>query len=139
MPHSVRRLSHRWYCGCRKVSKIEAVEPTEVQDPNAEGNQRLPALEVERDGSDGEEAVLVVRGYGNDFLAMTQVANEVLLDDDRDEPAILFTTRYRIKPGASYVEIETTVQNVSFPPRELRWDQPHMVATSPPSVAPMSA
>lgn len=101
---------------------VEAVEPSEVQDPNAEGNVRLPALEVERDGSDGDEAVLVVRGYGNDFLAMTQVANEVLLDDDRDEPAILFTTRYRLKPGVPYVEIETTVQNVSFPPRELRWD-----------------
>jgi hypothetical protein len=100
---------------------VEAVEPTSVIDPNVSGLSRLPAIEVERDGSDGQEAVIVVRGYGNDFLAMTQYANEVLLDDSRQGPRLLFTTRYRLKPGVRYIEIETTVQNIALPAVTLDW------------------
>jgi hypothetical protein len=108
---------------------VEAVEPTRVVDPNSAGFDRLPAIEVECRGTgedeakaecDGREAVVVLRGYGNDFLAMTQYANEVLLDDSREGPRLLFTTRYRLRPGVRYVEVETTVQNIA-PGATLDW------------------
>lgn len=99
---------------------LEALEPSDVINPldptNPAPENRLKAIEVSADGADGEYAEVVVRGYGGDFLAMTQQINQVLLSDDRENPQLLFTTRYRLRPGVRYVEIETTVQNVSIPP-----------------------
>ena len=106
---------------------LEAMEPNEVNDPNAPG-ERLPAIEVENDGSDGNPAVVVVRGYGNDFLAITEVINTTLLNDPRDDPNnpqppnLMFASRYILRPGVSYVEIETIVQNISPTGATLTWD-----------------
>ena len=98
---------------------LEALEPSDVINPldptNPAPENRLKAIEVSADGADGEYAEVVVRGYGGDFLALTQQINQILLSDDRDNPQLLFTTRYRLRPGVRYVEIETTVQNVSIP------------------------
>ena len=80
--------------------------------------EKLPAIEIESDGSDGA-AVLVVRGYGNDFLALTQFINETLLNDPRENPTLIFTTRYTLRPGQRYVEVSTTIQNAAFPPAPL--------------------
>lgn len=96
---------------------LEALAPSEVFDPNdPSGQRKLPAIEVTSDGSDGV-AEVTVRGYGGDFLAMTQTLNEFILDDPREAPNLLFTTRYRLEPGKRYLEIVTTAQNVSFPDR----------------------
>ena len=49
---------------------LEALEPSEVPDPNTKLGKtpkRLAAIEVENDGSDGEAAVIVVRGVGLTF------------------------------------------------------------------------
>jgi hypothetical protein len=101
---------------------LEALEPIAVRDPNAsEGNTRLPAIEVENDGANGEAAVLVVRGTGNDFLALTQLVNETVLSDPREAPTLMFETRYILERGKRYVRIETKVQNVAFDGRTLDW------------------
>ncbi len=103
---------------------LQALEPGEVDDPN-DGAAPLPAIAVESAGGEGKDAVLVVRGTGNDFLALTQSINETLVGDNRDQPNFLFESRYILKPGASYVEIETRVQNLTqntkhFPNTELQ-------------------
>lgn len=97
---------------------LEALEPIEVenQEYGAEGadpRDRLPAIEVLAPGGPGEDAVLVVRGLGGDFLAMTQSVNEVLLGDDRTIPVLQFETRYILHPGAQFLEMVTRVQNIS--------------------------
>jgi len=74
--------------------------------------RKLPAMEILDDGIESGTAVLAVRGYGNDFLAITQTANEGLLGDSRDLPALVFETRYTLRPGQQYIEIATTVQNI---------------------------
>ncbi len=103
---------------------LQALEPQDVRDPNApegELGQLLPAIEIEEDGQKGA-AVLVVRGYGNDFLAMTQLVNEVVLGDNRAEPNLLFETRYRLRNDGPYLEIESKVQNISPNASEITWD-----------------
>ena len=98
---------------------LEALEPSDVINPldptNPAPENRLKAIEVSSDGKNGDYAEVVVRGYGGDFLALTQQINQILLSDDRQNPQLLFTTRYRLRPGVRYLEIETTVQNVSIP------------------------
>jgi hypothetical protein len=91
---------------------LEALDPHEVTDPN--GGDKLKAIEIENDGSDGKAAVVVVRGLGGDFLALTQSLNEALLDDPREDPKLLFEQRYILEPGAQYLTIESRVQNRSF-------------------------
>lgn len=99
---------------------LEALAPSEVFDPNdPTGQKKLPAIEITNDGKDGGAAEVTVRGYGGDFLAMTQTLNEFILDDPREAPNLLFSTTYRLAPGKRYVEIETTVQNVAFPVRRI--------------------
>ncbi len=99
---------------------LEALEPLRVNDPN--GDEKLPAFEIENDGTNGQPAVLVVRGYGNDFLALTQLINENLLGDNRDFPTLLFESRYILEPDANYVTITTTVQNVNFEGDPIEWN-----------------
>jgi len=88
---------------------------TDPDDPSRE----LPPIEIESDGSDGGPAVLVVRGVGGDFIALTQNVNTVLLGDDRRNPVLYFETRYILEPGVTHVKMTTKVQNIAIPPRRL--------------------
>lgn len=94
---------------------LEALNPISLPGPDG---QPIPAIEVDknadgtlRDGSDGKEAVIIVRALGDDFLAITQNVNETVLGDQRANPSFLFETRYILKPGAQHLEIETRIQN----------------------------
>jgi hypothetical protein len=101
---------------------LEALEPREVSDPtDPTGQKVLPAIAVENDGSDGKAAVLVVRGTGGDFLALTQTLNTTLLGDDRRIPTLQFETRYVLEPGAQHLKMTTRVQNISNPAVVLRF------------------
>lgn len=111
---------------------LEALEPIDVRDPNSdEGNVRLAAIEIENDGTNGEPAVLVVRGTGNDFLALTQLVNETVLSDPREAPTLMFETRYILERGKRHVRIETKVQNVAFDGRTLSWNGAEQLLGSP--------
>jgi hypothetical protein len=101
---------------------LEALEPREVRDPNdPTGEKKLAAIEIENDGSDGKAAVLVVRGTGGDFIALTQKVNTTLLGDDRVNPTLLFETRYILEPGAQHLKMTTRVQNVAVPQDTLKF------------------
>jgi hypothetical protein len=89
---------------------LEALNPTPVPNP-ANPAELLPAIEIERSGADGGDAVLLVRALGDDFLAITQGVNETALQDPRFNPVFVFETRYILKPGAQHIEIETTIRN----------------------------
>jgi hypothetical protein len=93
---------------------LEALEPREVRDPH-NPDKTLPPIEIENDGSDGNAAVLVVRGTGGDFIALTQTVNTTLLGDDRRNPTLFFETRYILEPGAQHLKMTTRVQNIAFP------------------------
>ncbi len=101
---------------------LEALEPREIEDPN-DFSKKLPAIEILNDGSDGEAAVLAVRGTGGDFLAITQKINELLLGDPRQQPTLFFETHYILEPGATYLKMTTRVQNIAFPLSPLRFRQ----------------
>ena len=109
---------------------LEALEPREVDDPNDFG-KKLPAIEILNDGSNGEAAVLVVRGTGGDFLAITQKINELLLGDSRQNPTLFFETRYILEPGASFLKMTTRVQNIAFPLDDLEFRQSLPGSTEP--------
>lgn len=94
---------------------LEALNPISL--PDGAGGT-IPAISIDknadgtfRDGSDGKEAVIVVRALGDDFLAITQNVNETVLGDQRQNPSFLFETRYILKPGAQHLEIETRIEN----------------------------
>lgn len=89
---------------------LEALDPQDVFDPTT--GDRLPAVAIENDGSNGEAAVLVVRGFGGDFIALTQNVNQVLLGDDRGDPRLFFETRYVLEPEAQFIKMTTRVQTV---------------------------
>ncbi len=92
---------------------LEALNPTSIlPDPKNPG-QLLPAISIEKDGSDGGDAVLLVTAVGDDFLAITQNVNQFALDDSRLSPKFNFETRYILHPDAQYVEIDSKVTNVS--------------------------
>ncbi|OGQ25157.1 MAG: hypothetical protein A2138_06700 [Deltaproteobacteria bacterium RBG_16_71_12] len=97
---------------------LEALEPIEVDNQEygasgADPRDRLPAIEVLKAGGPGQEAEIVIRGLGGDFLALTQSVNEVLLGDDRSIPVLQFESRYIIRPRVPYLELVTRVQNIS--------------------------
>ncbi|MCP4500521.1 MAG: CehA/McbA family metallohydrolase [Deltaproteobacteria bacterium] len=81
--------------------------------------RRLPAMEILDEGTESGTAIFAIRGYGNDFLAITQTANEGLLGDSREIPSLVFETRYTLRPDTRYIEIETKVQNIDPQGREL--------------------
>ncbi len=93
---------------------LEALEPQEVRDPN-DPSKKLAAIEIENDGTDGKAAVVVIRGTGGDFIALTQKVNELLLGDDRQTPRLQFETRYILEPDAQYLTMTTRVQNIKVP------------------------
>ncbi|HEU0034649.1 MAG TPA: CehA/McbA family metallohydrolase [Kofleriaceae bacterium] len=104
------------------------IDPTDVCIPTRQGvcptPQQIIAGEPLRDGSDGKPAEVMVTGTGGDLLQMVALLNTGLIFPS----SLAFTTVYRLKPGAKYVEIETTIKNTStgahpFPflnPQELK-------------------
>lgn len=99
---------------------------------------------VVNDGSDGEAAVVEVRGKGGEFVTMLRYLNQLLLSaykqpmellqdilspdgippDSDTEPNIEFRTRYILEPGARHVRVESTMTNVSnrqleLPPQQV--------------------
>lgn len=85
---------------------LQALEPK----PFGPRNNRLPPIAVE--SNDDGSATVIVRGYGADFLALTKTFNELLLNDNRNDPQLEYETRYTLRPGASYLEISTKITNV---------------------------
>lgn len=81
---------------------LEAMEPQRVS--------------VERDGSDGGAAVILVEGDGSQFLSLAKSFNELVLNGAR----LSYQIRYILEPGKSYVKAEVAVLNngavdVGFP------------------------
>ena len=64
-------------------------------------------VEIRNDGSDGNPAEVVVTGTGGDLFQMVYLLNVGLLNPSSLE----FTNVYRLRPGARYLEIETTIKN----------------------------
>ncbi len=84
---------------------------------------------IVNDGSDGEAAVLEVRGRGGEFVTMLRFFNHAMVNayeaDIADivggelptsdgEPLVTFTMRYILEPGAQYVRMEAEMVNESF-------------------------
>lgn len=99
-------------------------------------------IEVINDGSNGEAAIVEIRGRGGEFVTMLRYLNQLLLSsykepatviqdvlagrppDSDSEPNLLFRTRYILEPGARHVRIESSMRNVSvlpiqFPAQEI--------------------
>ncbi len=89
---------------------LEALDPQNVVDPTT--GERKDPIEIENDGSDGKAAVLVIRGFGGDFIALTQNVNQVLLGDDRGDPRLFFESRYILEPDATFIKMTTRIQTV---------------------------
>jgi len=73
----------------------------------------LKAMQPANDGiavanNDDGSASIVVRGRGGEFLFMLTTINDLVLGEGLD-----MTNEYRLYPGKRYVEITTTVRNVS--------------------------
>ena len=64
-------------------------------------------VRVVRDGSDGGPAEVLVSGVGGDLLQTVGLLNTGL----GYPPNLSLQQLYRLKPGARYVEIETTIKN----------------------------
>jgi hypothetical protein len=88
-------------------------------------------VEVINDGTDGEAAVIEVRGRGGEFVSMLRFINQAMVNsynasdslnqqilqgipaNSDGEPFVEFSVRYILEPGASHVRIESTVTNIS--------------------------
>ncbi len=64
-------------------------------------------IEITSDGTDGKPAEITVTGTGGDLFQMVYLLNVGLLNPSSLE----FKNVYRLRPGARYVEIETTIKN----------------------------
>ena len=64
---------------------------------------------VSADGSDGGPASITVSGPGADFLETIALVNQGLLYP----PSLSFTETFTLEPGKQYVEIKSTVKNIS--------------------------
>ncbi|MFW6057616.1 MAG: hypothetical protein ACOC9W_02060 [Persicimonas sp.] len=104
---------------------LEMVDPEEVV--------------VLNDGSDGEAAVVEVRGRGGEFVTMLRFINQAMVNSyDADigeviggepansdgEPLVRFKVRYILEPGARHVRVESTLinesdQELQFPDGEI--------------------
>ncbi|MDQ3364397.1 MAG: CehA/McbA family metallohydrolase [Myxococcota bacterium] len=81
-------------------------------------------VEITKDGTDGRAAEVKVSGTGGDLLQMVSLLNVGLVNAANLE----FSQTYRLHPGQSWVEIETTVKNKAagahpfpyFQPSELK-------------------
>lgn len=77
-------------------------------------------VEIRSDGSDGGPAEVVVTGTGGDLFQMVYLLNVGLLNPTN----LSFTAVYRLRPGARYVEIETTIKNTTAGAHPLPYLQP---------------
>lgn len=121
----------------------------DLQRPNAEGNafggngmdtfgEFFPAYFLEmvnpeevvviNDGSNGEAAVVEVRGRGGEFVTMLRFINQAMVNSydasigdifngtpasSDGEPLVRFTVRYILEPGARHVKVESSLINAS--------------------------
>lgn len=90
------------------------------------------AVEILSDGSDGGTARVRVRGTGGDFLTLTKVLNQVILNSHEfnpelfapdfqpdtltDVPKVEFSVVYALAPGDKFVTIESTLTNLTDEP-----------------------
>ncbi len=90
------------------------------------------AVEVLSDGSDGGPAKVRVRGTGGDFLTLTKVLNQVILnshdfagelfapdflpDNLQGDAKLEFSVVYILAPGDRHVTIESTLTNLTNEP-----------------------
>ncbi len=108
---------------------FSVIDPTDVCIPTRDTHacptaQELASGVALADGSDGRAAEVRVVGKGGDLLQMVALLNTGLLFPSN----LGFSVVYRLEPGKSYVEIETSVENTSgathpFPylqPQELK-------------------
>ncbi|MGM0554924.1 MAG: hypothetical protein ACQEVA_00945 [Myxococcota bacterium] len=83
---------------------------------------------VLNDGSDGEAAIVEVRGRGGEFVTMLRFINQAMINsyeadlgeafagnpaNSDGEPLVRFSVRYILEPGASHVRVESSVINES--------------------------
>jgi len=107
------------------------IDPTDVCIPTTEGvcpppppipGEPAPSFQL-RDGSDGKAAEVMVTGTGNDLLQMVALLNTGLMFPSN----LAFTVTYRLEPGKSYVEIETTIENTSAGAHPFPYLQPQEI------------
>lgn len=85
-------------------------------------------ISIINDGSNGEAAVIEVRGRGGEFVTMLRYLNQLMVNSyeasidqiaegipasSDGTPLMEFSTRYILEPGARHVRIESTMRNVS--------------------------
>lgn len=84
-------------------------------------------IEVLQDGKDGQPAQVRVGGSGGDFLTLTKSLNQAVLNSHQIDnvldltspdtldgtPQLAFSTVYELAPGASHVEVRTSLVNVT--------------------------
>ncbi|MBX3159409.1 MAG: CehA/McbA family metallohydrolase [Deltaproteobacteria bacterium] len=99
------------------------IDPTQVCVPNRQGACPKAAGEFLRDGSDGGPAEILVKGTGGDLLQMVALLNTGLVFPSNLE----LSTVYRLRPGQRWVEIETTVRNVSNGAHPFPYLQPQQI------------
>lgn len=95
----------------------------EVMDPEE--------IEIINDGTNGEAAVIEVRGRGGEFVTMARLLNQVMVNSYAarenitralqgkpprldQEPQVQFTVRYILEPDARHVRVESAIRNVSL-------------------------
>ena len=102
----------------------------EVVDP-----QQIVVL---NDGSDGQAAVIEVRGVGGEFVSLTRLLNQVMVNSyDASQniprlinsppkpplldqpPQMAFKVRYILEPGARHVRVENEIENITLKKLEL--------------------
>ncbi len=104
---------------------LEVVDPEEIV--------------VVNDGTNGEAAIIEVRGRGGEFVTMLRFFNHAMVNayeaslgdllggeipTSDGEPLVTFTARYILEPGASHVRVESEMVNESmasltFPNRDI--------------------
>ena len=94
----------------------------EVMDPEA--------IEIINDGTDGDAAIVEVRGRGGEFVTLARMLNQVMVNSyDANEnlrrvlrgkpprldqePQIALSVRYILEPDARHVRVESTLRNIS--------------------------
>lgn len=86
------------------------------------------SVTVVNDGTNGEAAIVEVKGRGGEFITMLRYLNQIMLGsyevefpdlirgipaNSDGEPQLEFATRYILEPGASHVRIESSLTNIS--------------------------
>jgi hypothetical protein len=87
------------------------------------------AIEIVQDGSDGEAAIIEVRGVGGEFVTMLRFINQILVNsyepdlesilageppESKGLPHARFKVRYILEPDSRHVRVEGTIINNTF-------------------------